>query len=229
MAARKQSSSLLPDAIARIAPPLPLSPLEQDEVRVFTLDTGDREQVRHAVRIILAALTCIPVGHISLGIGPRGKPYLANDRALFFSVSHSRGVSMIAVTRVADVGVDVEQARPVPEAEAILRRYFPHEDARSILDASDRDLRFVRAWTQAEARVKARGASVWEAATPDPTTLVLPLGAPADFAASIAVLAPADGTVRAWHVTQVQIAVSELLPSQQQHSPAPTDHTNDRP
>ena len=112
---------------------------------------------------------------------------------------------MLAVTRVGAVGVDLEQMRAVPNAETILRRFFTHEDLNAILSDDNRDFRFMEAWTRSEARVKVRGASVWEAATPDPASFVRRLDAPDGFVASIAVA----GAV--WIVTQHIISVASVV------------------
>lgn len=112
---------------------------------------------------------------------------------------------MIAVTRVAPVGVDIEQLRAVPNAETILRRFFTHEEIETILTDDNRDLRFIEAWTRSEARVKVRGASVWEAASPDPTATVRALHAPDGFAASIAVANPV------WTITQYNTSVADIV------------------
>jgi len=186
-----------------------VAPLATREVRVYTLDSGDNELARQATRHILARLIGLMPADIRFDVGDKGKPYLQNDRALYFSVSHSHDVSMIAITRVSDVGVDIERVRAVPRAEDILRRFFSHEDVTSILSDDHRELRFVEAWTRGEARVKVRGASVWEAATPDPTVTVRPLKAPKDFAAAVAV----GGTTAEWNVMQLTIRIAELLES----------------
>ncbi len=189
----------MPDAIA---------PLAAGEVRVYTINTGDRDVVRDALRCMLASLTgAASPGDIVFRVGDKGKPYLVNDGALFFSVSHSHEISILAITRVADVGVDVERVRAVPRAEEILRRFFAHEEISSILSDDRRDLRFTEAWTRAEATVKVRGASVWEAATPDPNVTVRGLRAPDGFVAAIAVGGGAD----TWHVTQCDLDVTQLV------------------
>jgi phosphopantetheinyl transferase len=179
--------------------------LDSGEVRILTLDNGDSETVRDAARRLLAIELGIAVDETELFNAPKGKPLLRNDPALHFSISHSHDVSMIAITRVAPVGVDIEQLRAVPHAEAILRRFFTQEDISTILTDDNRDLRFVQAWTGAEARVKVRGGSVWEVATPDPDTTVRELIAPAGFAASIAVASPD------WTASQYNILLSELV------------------
>lgn len=180
-------------------------PLGNDEVRVLALDSGDSATVRDATRRILAALLDTPPEKIELYDAPKGKPLLRNDPALHFSISHSHDVSMIAVTRVAPVGVDIEQLRAVPNAEPILRRFFTHEEIETILTDDNRDLRFIEAWTRSEARVKVRGASVWEAATPDPNAIVRALHAPDGFAASVAVANPA------WIITQYNTSVADIV------------------
>ena len=181
-----------------------LESLAPDEVRVYTLDSGDSATVRGAARSIIGVQIRVPASEIELLDTPKGKPYLRNDPGMHFSISHSRDISMIAVTRVAAVGVDVEQHRVVPNAEAILHRFFTHEAVDEILSDDRRDLRFIEAWTRAEARVKARGASVWEAATIDPDTVVRQIEAPDGFSAAVAVVATE------WRVTQYSLSIAEL-------------------
>lgn len=182
-----------------------VGPLGEDEVRVVTLDNGDSATVRDVTCRILAALLGVPSDRIELHDAPRGKPLLRNDASLHFSISHSHDVSMIAVTRVAPVGVDIEQMRAVPNAETILRRFFTHEEIETILTDDNRDLRFIEAWTRSEARVKVRGASVWEAATPDPNVTVRALRAPDGFAASVAVANPV------WTIKQYNASVADIV------------------
>lgn len=182
-----------------------VQPLARDEVRIFTLDTGDSTAVRDFTRRVLAGLTGVALDDIEIYPAAKGKPLVRNDPGLHFSISHARDVAMVAVSRVAPVGVDIEQLRIVPNAETILRRFFTHEDISAILGDERRDLRFIEAWTRAEARVKVRGASVWEAATPDPNTTVRQIEAPDGFAAAIAV---ASAT---WSISQSNISTADVV------------------
>ena len=175
-----------------------LSELRDGEVRVYTIPTGDRDSARLETRRILAAVLAISADAIALEYGPKGKPTLRTDPSLHFSVSHAETVSLVAVTRVALIGVDVELVRAVPMADAILRRFLPAEDVGAILTDDNRDFRFVRAWTRAEATVKVRGASVWEAATPDPSVTTRDVTAPDGYVASVAVAASE------WYVTEMR-------------------------
>lgn len=182
-----------------------VQPLAQDEVRIFTLDTGDSAAVREFTRRVLAGLTGVALDDIEIYPAAKGKPLLRNDPGLHFSISHARDVAMVAVSRVAPVGIDIEQLRSVPNAETILRRFFTHEDISAILGDERRDLRFIEAWTRAEARVKVRGASVWEAAIPDPNTTVRQIQAPDGFAAAIAVASTT------WSISQSNISTADVV------------------
>lgn len=179
-------------------------PLAPDEVRVWTLDTGDRVRVREIARALLAPQLGVNPERVDVMRTAAGKPYVGSDASLHYSVSHSGDHAMVALTRVAPVGVDLERVRTVPQAERILARFFPQHEIDAILSDDRRDLRFVQAWTEAEARVKARGAGVWEAATPDDRAVLRPLVPPAGYAASIAVLASE------WRVVQCDLAPATL-------------------
>lgn len=179
-------------------------PLARDEVRVWTLDTGERERVREIARFLLAPQLGVAPERVDVMRTAPGKPYVGNDATLHYSVSHSHDRAMIALTRVAPVGVDLERVRVVPNAERILARFFPEHEIAAILSDDRHDLRFVEAWTHAEARVKARGAGVWEAATPDDRAVLRPLTPPDGYAATVAVLASE------WRVVQCDLAVDDL-------------------
>ena len=180
------------------------TPLASDEVRVWTIDTGERERVRAIARVLLAPQLGLEPARVEIERKAAGKPYVANDVALHYSLSHSSAHAMIAITRVAPVGVDIERVRAVPNAERILARFFPPHQIDEILSDDRSELRFVQAWTEAEARVKARGEGMWHVATPDERAVLRPLAAPEGYAASLAVLAAE------WRITQYALAVDAL-------------------
>jgi 4'-phosphopantetheinyl transferase len=181
------------------------TPLEHDEVRVFTIDSDDSATVRDAARRIIGGILGIPPERIEFCNAPGGKPFLRDNAELQFSISHSEKVAMVAVTRVAAVGVDIERIHLVRNAEAIVRRFFPPDEAAGILDSDQPALHFAEAWTRSEARVKERGAGVWNAAEPAPGATVRQLSAPEGFAAAVAVGA-AD-----WVISQYNISIADLV------------------
>jgi len=88
--------------------------------------------------------------------GAGGKPELAVD-PLRFNLSHSKSVAALAVSFDIEIGVDVEDLRPIDPDVA--KRYFsPAENASLATLAGWEWLRaFYRCWTRKEAILKAEG------------------------------------------------------------------------
>ncbi|MGE0679978.1 MAG: 4'-phosphopantetheinyl transferase superfamily protein [Candidatus Binatia bacterium] len=119
--------------------------------------------VRHAaLRTILAAYSGVPVYNLSFQVDHYGKPELDAsfvDSPLYFNLSHSDELAVIAVSRIGPLGVDIERIRPLSDLEAIATQYFsPAEQAAILrLPAEQRLLAFYRCWTSKEAFIKALG------------------------------------------------------------------------
>lgn len=118
-----------------------------------------RYRIAHgALRAILSRHTGVAAGRLRFARGEHGKPQL-RDGGPHFSLSHSGGVVLVAVSADRPVGVDVELVRSIPQAGALARRFFSPEDARALggRPSSGRDRRFMRSWTAMEAVLKAEG------------------------------------------------------------------------
>lgn len=89
-----------------------------------------------------------------------GKPELvpeASDPPLRFNLSHSKSVALLAVTLSSEVGVDVEDVRPI-ERDVAKRFFSPTEIASMApLDGEERLDAFYRCWTRKEAILKVEG------------------------------------------------------------------------
>lgn len=159
-----------------------LSLLSADEVARF-------ERYRHPVarqrflvcralkRTVLGAYLGMPPDRILFRYGPRGKPevdpLLAKpvERAvgspidLRFNLSHSADWGLLAIGRGRDVGVDIEQVRPMPALMDLARRYFaPAEiEALEAVEPAQREAAFFTCWTRKEAFIKATGQGLWRA------------------------------------------------------------------
>jgi 4'-phosphopantetheinyl transferase len=119
---------------------------------------------RGIVRDILARYLGRSAESLEFQTGERGKPALVGDDAgLRFNASNSGAVTLVAVAREAEVGVDVEVLRPVPEALAIAGRMLsPRECERLRSVPSDQlEMAFLHCWTRKEAYIKAIGAGLW--------------------------------------------------------------------
>jgi 4'-phosphopantetheinyl transferase len=91
-----------------------------------------------------------------------GKPRIDPDLAsplLSFSLAHTKGLAVVAVTGGANVGVDVERADRCVDAARLSSRFFSPEEAAAIQELSSDRLRerFSLYWTLKESYIKARG------------------------------------------------------------------------
>jgi 4'-phosphopantetheinyl transferase len=110
------------------------------------------------LRRILALHTGMAPQELRFARDPLGKPSLAAPAAgLCFSMSYSGALALFAIAREREVGVDVEESRPLP-ALGIARRCFSGEEAEALaaLDEGQRTEAFLRMWTRREALGKAR-------------------------------------------------------------------------
>jgi 4'-phosphopantetheinyl transferase len=145
---------------------------------------------RVVLRHVLARYHDAAAAQIPLAREPGGRPYVLGADRLFFSLSHSGDVAVIAVADVV-VGVDVERMRAVAHAAEIARRIM-HPETVALLQSLPQarlESAFLDAWTQREAHVKAVGGGLFR--TPD----VLPYDPDLPLDATVhRVLSRADGS-----------------------------------
>lgn len=153
-------------------------------------------RARAALRALLGRHLGVPPANVILGAAPGGKPFLADGASsLYFNVSHSNDLALIALTRSGEVGVDLEGVRPHPDDwVSLARRYFAIDEVAALerYSSSERVQAFFRCWTRKEAIVKLLGDG-----------LRMPLDrfiVPLDEKAMAPVLL-SDGGVVPWHLT----------------------------
>jgi 4'-phosphopantetheinyl transferase len=117
---------------------------------------------RGQLRLLLASKLAIPPPEVELEYGPQGKPHLSRrmpGQDLRFSVTRSGNVSAIALSNTREVGIDIEEVVPVPEADDIAALCFSTSEYGSYvaLRPEDRLKGFLRRWTHLEAIAKALG------------------------------------------------------------------------
>jgi 4'-phosphopantetheinyl transferase len=125
----------------------------------------DREYfivARGVLRAILGGYLNRAPECLSFCYSPHGKPALAVESdadAIRFSVSHSHGVALYAVTRGREVGIDLERIRFDLEVAEIAERYFSRREVAMLrtLPTEAQRQAFFRCWTRKEAYLKARG------------------------------------------------------------------------
>ena len=163
----------------------------QPERRRFVLS-------RIVLRHVLAGYHGSAPGAVPLAREAGGRPYVEGADRLFFSLSHSGEIALIAIA-ATPVGVDVERIRSIARAPAIAGRVLHHETVATLAELPPPHFTtaFLDAWTQREAHVKAVGGGLFRTAD------VLPFDAsqPADASVRTA-LARNDGT--RWCIARFQ-------------------------
>lgn len=188
---------------------------------------------RAVMRSVLGHYLHVDPRKVTFHYGPQGKPYLLHPaRPLYFNISHSHGLALVAVSRHVEVGVDVEQVRAFNH-EAFAERYFAPGEVAALMAVPEaqRAEIFFHAWTRKEAFMKATGEGIAlgldrfevSLAPMEPARLVLLDGCPrraADW--SLCHLTPAAGyvgalalrhrgmQVRCWHWPAEALVVPEL-------------------
>ena len=97
-----------------------------------------------------------------MGLAAKQKPFLVGLPACFFNLSHSQGAGLIGISSTAEIGVDVEILRSIPDADALSRDNFSSAEQAALSSAQgpSRDLRFLSGWTRKEACLKAVGSGL---------------------------------------------------------------------
>lgn len=177
-----RSTSFRADEVHIWTCPLPdqeedsLSTLDMD---MFLLSPDEKERVhrkkktsllaahslaisRTFLRYVLAHYMREKASDILIKYGAAGKPYVKGGPQ--FNLSHTQGVSVLAVTAHNALGVDVEYVRPLLHMDAIIKRFLTEDERQYVLEnRSDEHETRRRLWhvlTRKEAWIKACGQSL---------------------------------------------------------------------
>jgi 4'-phosphopantetheinyl transferase len=201
------------------APPLaswPSPRIGADEVHVWRVPLDDdrgasadrhdatvraaqlRAQARAGLLRILAHYAGMPADALRLEVDALGKPCLRHAGAPSFNLSHTRGLALVAVSAGTAVGIDVEQLRPLADADALARRFLSPAEAGTVLEAApaERNVAFLRTWTRKEAVLKASGHGL------DIDTRLVEVGSGPDD--RVGTIGPAAGAAR-FHVLSLHL------------------------
>ena len=135
------------------------------EKELARVDRFKFEQVRiertfsqGALRMIIGAYLNIAPEKVAFGLHPKGKPFSKDDPLFFFNSSHSGGKCAIAVTRIAEIGIDIEVIRNLNALDDLIDKNFTMGEGAYIGQHKDKKLeRFFRFWTLKESYIKAIG------------------------------------------------------------------------
>jgi 4'-phosphopantetheinyl transferase len=155
------------DPARRAALAATLSSDEWERASRFRFETHRHRFVsgRGILRGVLAYYVGVEPENLRFLQGAHGKPELAPEFALsriHFNLSHSEDLALIAVTRNARVGVDVERTRPLEDAGELVARFFSAREnaAFQSLPPEIKPTAFYNLWTRKEAWLKATGEGI---------------------------------------------------------------------
>ncbi len=113
---------------------------------------------RGILRQLLARYSGLKPAEIRYNTNPYGKPSLPSH-LLFFNLSTSQNRIAFVFTLEKDIGVDIEQVRPLPDLSQLAELCFSLEEQSSLsaLAPNKQVDAFFHIWTQKEAFIKAVG------------------------------------------------------------------------
>ncbi len=117
------------------------------------------------LRVLLARYLYIQPQGVLLRQRPTGKPYLCGNAAVAevrFNLAHSGDMALYAITTHAEIGVDIEQRRPLHDFASMIETVLTPAE-RSIIRSMPTENQlpvFMDAWTLKEAYLKATGEGI---------------------------------------------------------------------
>ena len=214
-----------------------LSPEERHHAERFR-QARDRARwvaARAALRQVLGRYTATAPEEIALTRGAWGKPALAGEARLRFSLSHAGERAALAVATAREVGIDLEPLDPDLELGPLLAAACTAAETARImaLPAGERVVGLLTCWTVKEAYLKGNGTGLLR----DPRDIAVDVASRADGRAvvrdpvgstpwAIRLLDPGPGWVAALAVAGAEPAVRERhWPSERRRRPSTAKDT----
>jgi 4'-phosphopantetheinyl transferase len=114
---------------------------------------------RGILRLILGNYTGIDPKNLTISYSQFGKPFLSfpENSEIYFNLSHSGNLLLIAVTAGKQLGIDVEKIEASIDITGIAPLVFSAEEQVSLLHLADPIHEFYGLWTEKEAILKSSG------------------------------------------------------------------------
>ncbi len=137
-----------------------LSPEEIKRASYFKFEHLQHNYIvsRASLRLLLSVYSNVGPEEIHLRLHRKGKPYLLNDSSLHFNISDSNGICAYAFSRDAELGIDIEKIRDLPDIDQLIEKNLTTKEKKYFQkDPGNKLSRFFQFWTMKESYLKAIG------------------------------------------------------------------------
>jgi 4'-phosphopantetheinyl transferase len=137
-----------------------LLPEENRKASYFKFVRKQHEYIitQAVLRILISAYLDIEPADVMLVASKKGKPFLINEPSLFFNISNSHEICVYAFSRDAEVGIDIEKIRELPDIDQLIEKNLTSREKAYFLKNTDHKLSlFFQFWTYKESYLKAIG------------------------------------------------------------------------
>lgn len=140
--------------------------LSESERRQFSIKVNQAQRIEYLVsrllcRSVISIYESETPDYWQFYIGGFGKPYLLNSsRQISFSVSHTSGLIVCAVSLNCSIGIDTEQIDYNNNVISIAKHVFSRHEIQELMDLQCRFQKvrhFYEIWTLKESLIKAHG------------------------------------------------------------------------
>jgi 4'-phosphopantetheinyl transferase len=140
---------------------------EKERARRFKFDVHRNRFIagRGLLRKMLGRyLNCEP-SKLEFAYSAQGKPELLGEfskSGFHFNLAHSENAALFAITRIGQIGIDIEHVRAVKNVDDLVARFFCARENKSFQKISDEEkpAAFFNLWTRKEAILKATGEGI---------------------------------------------------------------------
>jgi 4'-phosphopantetheinyl transferase len=139
---------------------LVLSPEETKKASYFKYEREQHAYIisQAVLRLLISVYLNIDPAEVILVASKKGKPFLVNEPSLYFNISNSHEMCVYAFSRDAEVGIDIEKVRELPDLDQLIEQNLTSREKAYFLKHPDQKLAlFFQFWTFKESYLKAIG------------------------------------------------------------------------
>jgi len=204
-----------------------LNNTEQDRAERYHFKKDKNRFVicRALLKLLISDETNLNVSEINFRKGKHHKPFLPQNPALHFNVSHSEDYAIMAIGN-CELGVDVEFVNQQFQYKDIIPTVCTEDEKNWIHKASDALQTFYKIWTRKEALVKAMGIGInddfktmpvtdgvhykkLQMESHRPTVKVFSLNFNVHYQAALALITDTDKTIKFYAFPQALLAIDQ--------------------